>query len=301
MFEIISKQILAEDIKRVDVFAPHIAKRVKPGQFVKVCPEEGDENIPLTVVDWDKQKETISLIFQEIGETTGKLGSLPINESIYSILGPLGVPSKVEKRGVVICVATGIGTAQILPICRAYGKEGNKIIGIIGAKTKRALMLEPQMRLACNRIQITTNDGSYERKGLATDILKEEIQKYEADKKDMRSLLVYAIGSGDMMQAVCDFTKKKNLKTLVQLSPVMVDCIGMCGSCRVKVDDKIVLACTDGPEFDGHKVDFDEFIKRSNAQKELDEWSNKKLPLRQKKKESKTLMRFLSDFLKSQQ
>jgi len=291
MFEIINKQLVTNGVKRLDISAPDISKKVQPGQYISICPEEGDERIPLSVVASDAGKGTISIIFQEIGQTTGKLGTLPINESIFSILGPLGVPSKVEKRGVVICIATSIGIAKILPICRANKDIGNKVIGIIGAETKRDLLLEAQMRLLCNEVFITTEDGSYERKGLATDILKGII----AEKKVK---FVYAVGSVEMMRNVCHMTKNKKIPTSVQLNPIMVDCIGMCGSCRVKVGGKTVLACMDGPEFDGHKVDFDDFEKRKKAIEECDKCHNQKLKPKAQKKESGTLMRFLSDLLR---
>ncbi|HBR14806.1 MAG TPA: sulfide/dihydroorotate dehydrogenase-like FAD/NAD-binding protein [Candidatus Omnitrophica bacterium] len=291
-FKVVNKLILAKDIKRLDILAPNIARKFQPGHYVSVCPEEGDERVPLSVIDADPVKGTISLIFLEEGQTTTKLGTVAIGESVFSVLGPLGVPARIEKTGTVVCIATGIWTAQILPICRGYRKTGNKVIGIIGAKTKKTLMLEAQMRLSCNTIYMTTNDGSYERRGLATDVLREFISKNEVN-------LVYAIGSADMMQAVCGLTRDKNIPTRVQLSPVMVDCMGMCGSCRVKVGGKTVLACIDGPEFDGHKVDFEDFHIRIKSFEELDEWRSRKSQLNPKKNESKTLTKFLSDFLKN--
>ncbi len=291
MFEVINKQILAENVKRIDILAPNIARKIQPGQFVSVCPEEEDERIPLTVVESDLKKGTISLIVQEVGQTTGNLGALPINESVYSVLGPLGKPTKIEKVGVVLCIATGIGIAQILPICRAYKKAGNKVISIIGAKTRRGLMLEPQMRLACNKVILSTDDGSYDRRGLATDILRNFVNEQKIN-------LVYAIGSADMMRKTCLITKEKKIKTLVQLKPVMVDCMGMCGSCRVKINGKMVMACIEGPEFDGHKVDFDDFILRKKAFEELEGCYDQKLQSNLKKSESGTLMKYLLGFLK---
>lgn len=291
MFEIINKQILAEDVKRIDILAPNIARKVQPGQFVSICPEEGDERIPLTVVESDAKKGTITVIFQEKGSTTGKLGSLPIHDSVFAIVGPLGIPSKVEKLGTVVCIATGVGTAQILPICRAFRKAGNKVIGIIGAKSKQTLMLEAQMRLSCSKIHITTNDGTYERRGQATDVLKELLAKKEVD-------MVYAIGSLEMMRTVCALTKTKKIATRVQLNPVMVDCMGMCGSCRVKIAGKIVLACMEGPEFDGHKVDFDDFSCRMNACEESKECSSQKYQSNPVTSVSRILTKFLSGILK---
>ena len=292
MFEITNKQILSEGIKRIDIYAPGIAKKVKPGQYVSICPQEGDERIPLTVVDWDLRKGTIALIFREVGETTGRLGALPINEAVCSILGPLGVPSDIEKRGLVVCIATDIGSSQILPICRANKSAGNKVVGIVGAKKKKALMLEAQMRLSCSRLYITTNDGSYEKKGLATDVLNKIIETEDVS-------FVYAVGSIDMMQAVCVLTKPKKIPTRVQLKPVMVDCMGMCGACRVKVGGKTVLACTEGPEFDGHKVDFKDLNLRIKALAKERPCHNQKFQPSHQKVGSKTLMKYLLDILKN--
>lgn len=291
-FKIINKQILAENVKRIDIVAPNIAGKVLPGQFVSVCPEEDDEHIPLAVTSSDPERGYISLIFPELGHTTRKLGALQINESIFSILGPLGNPARIEKKGIVVCIATGMGIAQMLPICRAFKDKGSKVVGIIGAKTKRALMLEPQMRLACNNILIATDDGSYERRGLATDIFEKFLEQNRVD-------LVYATGAVDMMRTVCSMTEQKRIRTLVRLNPVMVDCMGMCGSCRVKVDGEMVLACVKGPEFDGHKVDFKDLDIRMNAYEESEEWRNRQLKHSPARGESKTLARFLSGFLKS--
>ena len=289
-FKIIHKQILAERVKRIDFIAPNIASKIQPGQFVSVCPEEDDEHIPLTVTSADPARGHISLIFPELGQTTRKLGALPINESVFAILGPLGLPACIEKIGVVVCIATGMGVAQILPICRAFKDKGNKVVGIIGAETKKELMLEPQMRLACHKMLIATDDGSYEQRGLATDILQGLL---ENDKING----VYAAGSVDMMRRVCLMTKTKRIKTQVRLNPVMVDCVGMCGSCRVKVGERTVLACVEGPEFDGHKVDFNDLEIRMNAYEESKKWDNQLSKHKSVKSESRTFMKFLSGIL----
>ncbi len=297
-FKILNKQMLSESVKRLDILAPQIAKTVQPGQFVSVCAEEGYERISLAVIDFDLKKLTISLIFQEVDQATRKLGAMSIGEEIFSILGPLGVPAKIKEGKTVICIATGIGVAQILPICRAFKKKGNKVIGIIGAKTKKFLMLEAQMRLACHKIFIATNDGSYERRGLATDILKEIVHRFDREAEGVFPLLVYAIGSVEMMKKVCAFTKENKISTRVHLNPVMVDCIGMCGSCRVRVGGKTVLTCIDGPEFNGHTVDFNDLSIRMKAFKELKKCHNQKSVFSQEKNESGTLMKFLSGILK---
>ena len=291
MFKVLNKQLLAQDTKRMDILAPSVARKIKTGQFVSVSPQEGDERIPLSVVEADGLKGTLSLIFQEVGFTTTKLGSMAINDPIFSILGPLGNPAQIEKKGTVVCIATGIGTAQILPICRALKNAGNKVIGVIGAKKKKELILEAQMRLSCQQLFITTNDGSYERRGLATDIVKTFLQQQKID-------LVYAIGSVDMLQAVCQMTKEKNIPTRVVLNPMMVDCMGMCGSCRVQVGGEIVLACIEGPEFDGQKIDFEDLQIRMNAYEESALWGNQPLQHNQNPSESKILTRFLSGILR---
>jgi ferredoxin--NADP+ reductase len=289
MFKVLNKQILANDVKRMDVHAPLIARKISSGQFVGVCPEEGDERIPLYVIESDSQKGTITLIFHEIGPTTRKLGEIAINDNLFSILGPLGVPSKIEKVGTVLCIATGVGSAQMLSICRSLKKAGNKIIGIIGAKTKKSLMLEAQMRLVCNKIFITTNDGSYERRGQATDLVQKILKEESVN-------LVYAVGSAEMMQTVCQMTKEKNIPTRVHLTPVMVDCMGMCGSCRVKVGGKTLLSCVEGPEFDGQSVDFEHYKIRLEALKENVEWRSQKFQFNPQKDESAILTKFLSVF-----
>lgn len=290
MFRIVNKQILAKKIKRMDILAPNIAQKILPGQFISLRPDQSDESIPLSVVDHDNVKGTITIIIKEVGYTTSKLGAMAIKDEIFSILGPLGVPAYIKKKGIVVCVATGIGTAQILPICRGLKEAGNKVVGIIGAKTKRAVLLEAQMRLACHKLLIVTEDGSYERKGFAADILKLLI---ENDKINQ----VHAIGTVDMMASVCQMTKPKKIKTFVHLNPVMVDCMGMCGACRVRVGGKLVMACIDGPEFNGHKVDFDDYKIRLTAYKEQG-WGNQKDPSSQNKNGQKTLTRFFSDILK---
>jgi len=258
MYKIIHKQLIAENIKKIDITAPMMAGRAQPGQFVMVTPVKGEHNIPMTIIDSDERRSMISLLVHERGPATRKLGELSIGESVHQMVGPLGKPAEIDKYGIVICVATGIGAAQILPICRGLKKKGNKVIGIVGAKSKKVLMLEAQMRVVCDEIFITTNDGSYERKGLATGLLKELLTKYNVQR-------VYAIGSVDMMQAAAQMTREKGTPLRVTLNPYMVNGLGQCGSCRVKVDGAYRLACVEGPEFDGHKVDYQDLSQRMNA------------------------------------
>ncbi len=289
-FKILNKISIAADLRRMDISAPAIAKKAKAGQFVSVCPEEDDERIPLSIIEADPARGTITLIFHEKGATTHKLGQIAVNEEIFSILGPLGIPATIEKKGVVVCIATGVGIPQILPIARAFKKAGNNVIGIIGAKTKRALMVEPQLRMLCNKIFVTTNDGSYEKRGNATDMLKTILDKQEVNQ-------VYAIGSVEMMDAVCQMTAAKKIKTFVHLNPMMIDCMGMCGSCRVKVGGRELLACVEGPEFDGHQVDFKDFAVRVNAAEKEPLWNNQKLKPSTQTKEDGPFKRFLSGIL----
>lgn len=260
MFKISNKQILAKDVKRLDVKAPLIATRVAPGQFVMIITHEGADWVPMAVAEAEPLRGLITLIFQESGDATVKLGAMTIGEDIFSIIGPLGQPVGIEKFGVVVCVATGVNTAQILSVCKALKKAGNKVIGIIGARTKAGLTLEPQMRIACSRLLITTEDGSYERRGLASEIFKEVLET-EIVKR------VYAVGSIEMMAVISQMTRPKAVKTFVQLNPAMACGMGFCGSCRVKVEGKVVLACTSGPMFNGHLVDFEHLKVRLSVYK----------------------------------
>jgi NAD(P)H-flavin reductase len=255
MFKVLNKQILAKDVKRLDVKAPLIAARIAAGQFVMIVTQEGGEWIPMMVAEAEPLRGQITFIFQENNPAAVELGQLTIGEEIFSIVGPLGQPAKIAKTGVIVCLATGVGTARILPICKALKKAGNKVIGIMGAKTKNSLTLEPQMRIACSRLLITTEDGSYEQRGLASEMLK-DILASEVVRQ------VYAAGSAEMMQAVCQMTKDKAIPTLVQLQPVMACGMGFCGSCRVRVEGKVILACVSGPLFDGHSVNFEHYKTR---------------------------------------
>ena len=291
MFKVVNKQLLNQNIRRLDIAAPQIANKFLPGQFVMLTPIAGSHPIPLTIVEADNRKGTISLIVHEEGETTGQIGALSINQEIPLILGPLGVPAVIQKFGLVVCVANGIGAAQMLPICRALKKAGNKVIGILGAKTKRAMMLESQMRVVCDEIYVTTDDGSYERRALASEFLKTFLDKQTVD-------CVYAAGSVDMMEAAALMTKEKNIPIFVAVNSLMLAAYGLSGSCPVKLGGEIRFASIDGPHFDGHQVDFDYLSVRMDAFKEMDEWGNLKQSNSPKTEESKTLPKFLSGILK---
>ena len=289
MFKILNKQILSKDIHRFDIQAPHIAEKYIPGQFLSLATSEGSARLSLPIVDTDTRKGSVMVIVHETDRLSRAFAALTLRDTIYSVLGPLGIPTPIEKKGVVVCIATGIGAAQVLPIARALKKQGNKVIGIVGAKTKRSILLESQMRLTCNKIFLATNDGTYERKGLATDILKDILEKEDVAH-------VYAVGSVDMMRQVSGMTHDRVIPTTVYLNPMMVDCMGMCGSCRVKIGDETVLACIHGPAFHGHFVDYDYYQTRLNAFEE-DIWRNQQLTHNPVKNESGTFKKFLSGIL----
>jgi ferredoxin--NADP+ reductase len=262
MFRIIHKQELAQDVTQLVVEAGQIAKKAQAGQFVVIVINEQGERIPLTLADWDKDKGTITLIFQKVGFTTKKLGTLNPGDSIQHILGPLGHPTEVKNVGTVICVGGGVGIAEVYPVSRAFKEAGNRVLGIIGSRSKELLILEDEMRKTCDELFITTDDGSYSRKGLVTDVLKELFEVVEKSTHTKYPELVYCIGPVPMMQAVADLTRNYRVRTIVSLNPVMVDATGMCGSCRCSVAGKTVFGCVDGPDFDAHEVDFNELERR---------------------------------------
>lgn len=262
MCKIIHKQDLAKDIIQLLIAAPQIAQKAKAGQFVVLVIDEQGERIPLTLADWDKDKGTITLIFQKVGFTTRKLGEMEVGGQIRHLLGPLGHPTEIKDLGEVYCVGGGVGIAEVYPVSRAFKAAGNRVIGIVGARTKDLLILEDQMHSACDELFITTDDGTYGKKGFVTDTLKDLFGVIEKSTHTKYPGLVYAIGPVVMMKAVAEFTLGYQVKTIASVNPVMVDATGMCGSCRCTVDGKTVFGCVDGPDFDGHKLDFDELQKR---------------------------------------
>jgi ferredoxin--NADP+ reductase len=259
MFQIIRKQELAKgSIIRFDLTAPKIAAKAKAGQFVIVRVNETGERIPLTIADKDEFAGVISIIFQVVGKTTALMRSLKEGDLIKDVVGPLGKAAEVEKIGTVVMVGGGTGIAILHHITKAFKEAGNTVIGIIGAKEKELLILEDEMRAMCDELVVTTDDGSWGTRGFVT----QPLQKYLEERYDVK--LVYAIGPIIMMKNVCKLTKKFNVPTMVSLNPVMIDGTGMCGGCRVTVDNRTQFCCVDGPDFDGHLVDFEELEKRNN-------------------------------------
>ena len=257
---IIRKQVLAHTghtkIVRMDIHAPHIACKARPGQFVVVMVVEEGERIPLTIVDTNG--EAVTVIFQEAGLSTKLLGKLKQGESLYAIVGPLGHATTIQNYGNVILVAGGVGIAEIYPVARALKRDGNRVVIVIGARTKEFLFLEQELREASDEVIVTTDDGSYGRKGFTTDVLKELLEKAPCQ-------LVYAVGPLPMMKRSAMVTKPFGVKTIVSLNSIMLDGTGMCGGCRVTVDKNVKFACVDGPEFDAQAVDWDELGMRNKT------------------------------------
>ncbi len=259
MFPIVDARMLATAVKQLTILAPEIARKRKPGQFVVLRIHEEGERIPLTIADANLEPGTITIIFQEVGKTTMQLGKLKAGDSVADLIGPLGVPTHIEKFGTVACIGGGIGIAPVYPIAKGMREAGNTVISIIGARTKDLIILEEEMERVSHTLKVTTDDGSYGFHGFVSDVLQDLIDQGTSID------LVVAIGPVPMMRVVCNLTRNRNLKTVVSLNPIMVDATGMCGSCRVTVGGRTRFVCVDGPEFDGHAVNFAELVKRQRA------------------------------------
>jgi ferredoxin/flavodoxin---NADP+ reductase len=266
--KIIYKKQLSENVFTADIEAPLIARARKAGQFVILSIRgEYSERIPLTIAGGDLQKGTIRLIWQRVGKSSAELSDLSEGDTIDNIAGPLGKPTHVEKVGTVVCVGGGIGAAPLLPIATAMREAGNKIISILGARNKSLLILEDEFRAISDELIVTTDDGSYGKKALVTEPLEQICRRSEKPN------LAVAIGPAIMMKFCCKVTQQLNVPTVVSLNTIMIDGTGMCGGCRVEVGGQAKFVCVDGPEFDGHQVNFDLMIKRLNAYRELEEHS----------------------------
>lgn len=260
MHRITFKREMAEKtVCHLKVEAPRIARKAKPGQFIVLRVNEEGERIPLTMAGTDPSSGTIDLIFQVVGKSTALMRTRNVGDSILDIIGPLGRPTHIEDLGTVVCVGGGTGVAVMYPITKAYKDAGNQVIAIIGARTKDLLILEEEMQAASHDLRVTTDDGSYGHHGFVTDVLRKILD----ERKDVK--LVCGIGPVPMMKFLCKLTKEYGVKTIVSLNPIMVDATGMCGACRVTVGGKTRFVCVDGPEFDGHEVDYDELVKRQRA------------------------------------
>ena len=259
MFKIVRREEMAEGTVILnEIEAPLIAKKARPGQFVILKANEEGERIPLTMAETDPEKGTITIIYMVVGKSTAVFKDLAVGEGYQDVIGPLGKATHLEKVGKVVCVGGGTGVAVLHPITRGLKEVGNDVTCIIGARNKGLLMLEEQMKKASHDLKICSDDGSIGHHGFVTDVLKDVLEK-----EDIK--LVVAIGPVPMMKAVSNLTKEFNVETMVSLNPIMVDGTGMCGGCRVTVGGETKFACVDGPEFDGHQVDFDELTLRLRA------------------------------------
>jgi ferredoxin--NADP+ reductase len=261
MFQILSKKELAQGtVMANEIMAPKIAAKAKPGQFVILRVNDTGERIPLTMADTDPERGTITIIYQVVGKTTTLLKSLAVMEYIQDVAGPLGKPTPIEKKGTIICVGGGTGVAVLHPITRGFKRAGNKVIAIIGARNKDLLIMEDKMRVASDELFVCTDDGSYGHHGFVTDVLRDQLTKLYGEVKE-----AVCVGPVPMMKVCSKVTEEFGVPTMVSLNPIMVDGTGMCGCCRVAVGGKTKFACIDGPEFDGHKVDFDGLSLRLTA------------------------------------
>ncbi len=256
MAKIVNREEMAQGtIILNEIEAPRISRKAKPGQFVILQADETGERIPLTMADTDPDKGTITIIYMVIGKSTARFKDLNVGDEYFALIGPLGKPTHIEKFGNVVCVGGGTGIAVLHPITRALKAAGNHVTTILGSRSYDLLIMEEKMAAASSELHICTDDGSKGHHGFVTDVLKDTLEKNDID-------LVVAIGPIPMMKFCSLITKEKNVKTFVSLNPIMVDGTGMCGCCRVSVGGKTKFACVDGPEFDGHQVDFDELAKR---------------------------------------
>ena len=257
MYRILEKQDLSEAVKLFIAEAPQVARKARAGQFVIVRNDDHGERIPLTIADYNREAGTITLVVQEVGKSTMQMGRLKASDSFATIAGPLGHPTEIENYGTIVCVGGGVGIAPIFPIARALKEAGNKVISIIGARNHSLLFWEERMRSVSDELIVCTDDGSYGRKSLVTEPLKELLEAHPGGINR-----IWAIGPAIMMKFVAQTTKPYNVPTIVSLNTVMIDGTGMCGGCRVVLQDGAQFVCVDGPEFDGHKVDWNSLMSR---------------------------------------
>ncbi|MDR2824820.1 MAG: sulfide/dihydroorotate dehydrogenase-like FAD/NAD-binding protein [Prevotellaceae bacterium] len=269
MNEIVSKEYFSENVVKIDVKAPLIARARRAGHFVIVRVGEKGERIPLTITDSDNERGTITLVVQRVGVSSAKLCDLNVGDYITDVVGPLGRATHIENFGTVVCASGGVGTAPMLPIAAALKATGNRVITVLAARTKDLIILEEQLRKYSDEVVIMTDDGSYGNRGLVTNGIETIIGREKVD-------MCITIGPAVMMKFVSLLTKKYDIPTLASLNTIMVDGTGMCGACRVSIDGKVKFVCIDGPEFDAHKVDFDEMLLRLSAYKDLETAANEK-------------------------
>ena len=257
MYEIVKAEKLNPDVTRLEIKAPHIAKRAKAGQFVMITVDEHGERVPLTMADISPAKGTVTIVAQEVGKTTRQMGKLKTGDKVFSLVGPLGLPTELHKYGTIVCIGGGIGLALMYPVVKALKEAGNTTVNIIGARNEKLLIYEDEIKSVSDEFYLCTDDGSKGHKGFVSDILKKLIA--DGRKIDM----VYAVGPIIMMKVIANITRPYGIKTIVSVNPIMVDGTGMCGSCRIIVKGETKFGCVDGPEFDGHDVDFENLTARN--------------------------------------
>lgn len=258
MFSIIEKEVLNPTVTKMVIDAPLVAKKAKAGQFVILRAHERGERIPLTVAGFDREKGTVTVIYQIVGATTKRLDRLQVGDCLADFVGPLGKPTETEGKKRVAVVGGGVGNAIALPVAKAFYEAGTTVDAVIGFRSKELVILEEEFKNISKEFMLMTDDGSWGRKGLVTEALKELLERNTYDE-------VIAIGPLPMMKFVCKLTKEYGVKTIVSMNPIMIDGTGMCGGCRLSVGGQVKFACVDGPEFDGHLVDFDEAIERGRT------------------------------------
>ena len=261
MYKIIRKRSLNPTVTLMEIYAPLVAKKAEPGQFIILRAEENGERIPLTVADYDRERGIVTIIFQVVGATTEKLNNLEEGDSVCDFAGPLGRATEIDGLKKVAVVGGGVGCAIAYPVAKKLHAEGAEVHSVVGFRSRDLVILEDEFRAVSDRLEMMTDDGSYGKKGLVTDALKELIEsgeKYDA---------VITIGPLIMMKFVCMLTKEYGIKTIASMNPIMIDGTGMCGCCRLTVGGETRFACVDGPDFDGHEIDFDEAIARSSMYK----------------------------------
>ncbi len=262
-YKILYKKELCANQFEIRIKAPFITKNAKAGQFIILRTDKNSERIPLTIADYNRETEELTIVYMAVGYTTKKLASLEVGDEIEDIVGPLGQPTHIEKYGTVVCLAGGYGAAPCYLIAKAFKDAGNKVYMIMGARNKDLIFWQDKMKDACSELYITTDDGSLGQKGFVTGVMQEIMDKETVN-------YAIAVGPMPMMKAVADLTRGKGIKTEVSMNPIMVDGTGMCGACRVTVGNEVKFACVDGPDFDAHLVDFDEVINRTKIYKDYE-------------------------------
>ena len=266
-YKILSKKELCPNQFEIKVDAPYVVRNAEAGQFIIFRAKENSESVPLTIADVDKEKGELTLVFMAVGYSTKQLASLNVGDEIHDVVGPLGKPTHIKKYGTVVCLAGGYGAAPCYLIAKAFKEAGNKVYMIMGARTKDLIFWQDKMKDACNELFITTDDGTLGEKGFVTQVLERIMGQEKVD-------YAIAVGPMSMMRAVADLTRDKGIYTEASMNPIMVDGTGMCGACRITVGGETKFACVDGPDFDAHKIDFDEVINRTRIYKDQEKKRN---------------------------